>query len=74
MNADYTILAVPVTTLRAIEITPDLPAEQTKVFERLKYGRVTKSLLQFDRRFWKAQRTIDCVRHRCADRRHLGRQ
>ena len=53
INADYAILAVPVTTLRAIEITPDLPAEQTKVFERLKYGRVTKSLLQFDRRFWK---------------------
>ena len=53
INADYAILAVPVTTLRAIEITPDLPAEQAKVFERLKYGRVTKSLLQFDRRFWK---------------------
>ena len=53
MNADYVILAVPVTTLRAIEITPDLPLEQAKVFERLKYGRVTKSLLQFDRRFWK---------------------
>jgi len=53
MNADYVILAVPVTTLRAIEITPDLPLEQAKVFERLRYGRVTKSLLQFDRRFWK---------------------
>jgi monoamine oxidase len=53
MNADYVILAVPVTTLRAIEITPDLPTEQAKVFERLRYGRVTKSLLQFDRRFWK---------------------
>jgi monoamine oxidase len=53
MNADYVILAVPVTTLRAIEITPGLPTEQAKVFERLRYGRVTKSLLQFDRRFWK---------------------
>ena len=53
MNADYVILAVPVTTLRTIEITPDLPLEQAKVFERLRYGRVTKSLLQFDRRFWK---------------------
>ena len=53
MNADYVILAVPVTTLRALEITPDLPTEQAKVFERLRYGRVTKSLLQFDRRFWK---------------------
>jgi monoamine oxidase len=53
LNADYVILAVPVTTLHAIEITPDLPLEQAKVFERLRYGRVTKSLLQFDRRFWK---------------------
>ena len=53
MNADYVILAVPVTTLRALEITPDLPTEQAKVFARLRYGRVTKSLLQFDRRFWK---------------------
>ena len=52
MKADYVILAVPVTTLRAIEIRPDLPPEQAKVFERVKYGRVTKSLLQFDRRFW----------------------
>ena len=53
MKADYVILAVPVTTLRAIDIRPDLPVEQAKVFSRLKYGRVTKSLLQFDQRFWK---------------------
>ena len=53
IKADYGILAVPVAALRAIEIKPDLPLEQANVFERLKYGRVTKSLLQFDRRFWK---------------------
>ncbi|HKT35862.1 MAG TPA: NAD(P)/FAD-dependent oxidoreductase, partial [Nitrospira sp.] len=53
LKADYVILAVPATTLRAIEIIPELPPDQAKVFERLKYGRVTKSLLQFDRRFWK---------------------
>jgi monoamine oxidase len=53
MKADYVILAVPVTTLRAIQIVPALPPEQAKAFERLKYGQVTKSLLQFDRRFWK---------------------
>jgi monoamine oxidase len=53
IKADYVILAVPVTALRAIEITPDLPSEQAKAFERLKYGRVTKSSLQFSRRFWK---------------------
>jgi monoamine oxidase len=53
LRADYVILAVPGTTLRTIDISPDLPLEQAKVFARLKYGRVTKSLLQFDRRFWK---------------------
>jgi monoamine oxidase len=53
MRGDYVVVAVPVTTLRAIEISPDLPIQQAKAFERLKYGRVTKSLLQFDRRFWK---------------------
>lgn len=56
MKADYLILAVPVTTLRSIDIRPGLPLEQTHAFSRLKYGRVTKSLLQFDRRFWKKQR------------------
>ena len=53
IKADYVICAVPVTMLGAIEIKPDLPSEQAKVLTRLKYGRVTKSLLQFDRRFWK---------------------
>jgi monoamine oxidase len=52
MKADYTILAVPVTTLRSIDIRPGLPLEQANAFARVKYGRVTKSLLQFDRRFW----------------------
>jgi len=53
MRADYVILAVPVTTLRSIDIRPALPIEQAKAFARLEYGRVTKSLLQFDHRFWK---------------------
>lgn len=53
LKADYVILAVPVSTLKAIDMTPHLPLEQAKVFDRLKYGRVTKNLLQFNRRFWK---------------------
>ena len=32
IKADYIILSVPATALRAIEITPDLPLEQAKVF------------------------------------------
>jgi monoamine oxidase len=56
LKADYVILAVPATMVRAIEIVPEVPPEQANVFARLKYGRVTKSLLQFDRRFWKRKR------------------
>jgi monoamine oxidase len=52
LKADYVILAMPVTTLRSIDIKPAFPLEQANAFARLKYGRVTKSLLQFDRRFW----------------------
>ena len=52
MKADYVILAMPATTLRSIDIKPGLPLEQANAFSRLKYGRVTKSLLQFNRRFW----------------------
>ena len=48
-----TILAVPTTTLREIPIRPSLPSRQAQAIESLKYGRVTKTLLQFDRPFWR---------------------
>jgi monoamine oxidase len=53
MDADYLILAIPATRLRALEFHPSLPAEQTKAIANLRYGPVTKTLLQFDRRFWR---------------------
>ncbi len=53
MNADYLVLAIPATRLRALEFHPSLPPEQTRAIARLRYGPVTKTLLQFDRRFWK---------------------
>src|SRR5215217_5487736 len=53
VKADYVILAVPTTTLRAIHIRPILPSQQAKAIAALKYGRVTKTLLQFDRPFWR---------------------
>ena len=53
MDADYLVLAIPATRLRALEFHPSLPAEQTKAIAKLRYGPVTKTLLQFDRRFWK---------------------
>ena len=35
-------------------ITPALPAQQHDAIARLKYGRATKTLLQFSSRFWRA--------------------
>jgi monoamine oxidase len=53
LQGDYAIFAVPATTLRAIRMTPALPAPQSRAIQSLKYGRVTKALLQFDRSFWR---------------------
>jgi len=54
LTCEYVVFAVPATLLRRIPITPSLPAQQHEAFGRLKYGRATKTLLQFTRRFWRA--------------------
>jgi monoamine oxidase len=54
MPVDYVILALPATLLRRIPITPALPVRQHEAIARLKYGRGTKTLLQFAHRFWRA--------------------
>jgi monoamine oxidase len=54
INTDYAVLALPATLLRRLPITPPLPARQHEAIGRLKFGRSTKSLLQFSRRFWRA--------------------
>ena len=53
INCDYAVLAVPATLLRRMPITPALPAQQHDAISRLKYGRATKTLLQFSSRFWR---------------------
>jgi monoamine oxidase len=53
-TCDYLIFALPATLLRRIPITPGLPPQQHEAIARLSYGRATKSLLQFSRRFWRA--------------------
>ena len=63
MKADYIILAVPVTTLRAIDIRPGLPLEQTNAFSRLKYGRVTKSLRGLEPAILAQEGTTDGLWH-----------
>jgi len=51
---DYFVFAIPATLLRRVPITPALPAAQHDAFNALRYGRVTRSLLQFSHRFWRA--------------------
>ncbi len=52
VTTDYLVLAVPASLARDIEWTPRLPDAQHEAIARLKYGFATKTLLQFDRRFW----------------------
>jgi len=53
LACDYLVLALPATTLRRVPITPALPAPQHEAIVRLKYGRATKTLIQFSERFWR---------------------
>jgi len=54
LQADYAIFALPASLLRRIPITPALPVQQHEAISRLRYGRGTKTLLQFATRFWRA--------------------
>jgi monoamine oxidase len=52
-QADYLVFALPAPLLRRVPITPALPAQQHEAIARLQYGRATKTLLQFNGRFWR---------------------
>jgi monoamine oxidase len=54
LQVDYAVLALPATLLRRIPITPALPAQQHEAIVRLPYGHATRTLLQYERRFWRA--------------------
>ena len=53
LTCDYAVLALPAPLLKRIPMTPSIPAQQHDAFARLRYGRATKSLLQFSTRFWR---------------------
>jgi monoamine oxidase len=53
ITRDYLVLAMPATLLRRVPISPALPPQQHDAIARLKYGRGTKTLVQFARRFWR---------------------
>src|SRR5262249_15038959 len=54
LASDYLVLALPATLIRRIPMTPSFPARQHDAIAALKYGRATKTLLQFSHRFWRA--------------------
>ena len=51
-TADFAVVAVPAPLAAAFEWAPRLPKPQHDAIARLKYGFATKTLLQFERRFW----------------------
>jgi monoamine oxidase len=53
LTADYAIVAAPAPLAAAIEYVPPLPHRQRDALKRLRYGRATKTLLQFDRHSWR---------------------
>jgi monoamine oxidase len=54
IEGDYLVFALPATLMRRIPVTPALPTQQHEAIARLRYGRATKTLLQFSTRFWRA--------------------
>jgi len=53
--ADHVVLALPATTLRAVEIKPALPERQREAIDSLRYGDATKGSLQLARAFWREE-------------------
>lgn len=55
LDAEWCVLAVPVPLLGAIAFEPKLPPLLATAAERLRYGHAVKTLLQYERRFWRAR-------------------
>ncbi|MEO7274836.1 MAG: NAD(P)/FAD-dependent oxidoreductase [Vicinamibacterales bacterium] len=53
LRAEYCVAALPASTLRDVVFDPPLPDDQHRAIATLKYGRATRVLLQFARRFWR---------------------
>lgn len=53
LKADACVVALPASTLRDVVFDPPLPDDQHRAIATLSYGKATRLLLQFDRRFWK---------------------
>jgi monoamine oxidase len=56
MQTRYAIITIPAVKMRSLKFDPPLPPPQRSAITRLRYGPVTKTLLQCDRRFWRGGR------------------
>lgn len=54
-TADACIFAAPASVLNAIHFDPPLPAAKALAADELEYGRIIKTQMLFDRRFWPAE-------------------
>jgi monoamine oxidase len=52
VDADYCVVAAPLPALRQVELDFDLPRSVRDAVASLQYGAITKTALQYDRRFW----------------------
>lgn len=53
LEADFCVAALPASTLRDVAFEPSLPDQQSRAIATLKYGDATRTLLQFERPFWR---------------------
>jgi monoamine oxidase len=56
LTADRLVLTVPGSLVRSIAFDPPLPDAQREAYAALRMGCATRTLLQFDRRFWVSRR------------------
>lgn len=55
LTSSFAILAIPLTTARLIEFNPPLPSAHQRMVNDISYGAVTKVMIEYRERFWKAK-------------------
>jgi len=56
LTARFCVLAAPLAALKEVELVGDVPGLLGEAIDLLDYGDATKIMLQYSRRFWRAQR------------------
>jgi monoamine oxidase len=51
-EADFAIMAIPLTTARSIDFQSSLPKPHQQLVDELSYGAVTKVMIEYRKRFW----------------------